>query len=329
MMKKDKINKITTLATSILITSTIISGCSSNTGNTIREQSPETPKVELVDNGVPVAERERAMRILLTNDDGHDSIGIQMLHDELEKKGYDVWTVAPIYNQSGAGTSILWNKEEHKLEEVGNQRYAFEGTPTDTFKAAVNVIMEEKPDLVISGVNDGPNFGEVQMNSGTVGIAARAIRHGYPSIAASLTYFGGDGLEDYMKSAVDYVVGMVDVFNENWKSGEMIMPLGTGISINYPAKDSSEIKGIEFVANEEIYTDFQNYRYDEEKKGIYNFNDMDLLNAQVEDESVKTDLALAMRGYITLSVIDGNWNAAEEKVDFMKDTLKDLVLPEK
>ncbi|MGP4066114.1 5'/3'-nucleotidase SurE [Oceanobacillus sp. M65] len=318
----------------IVLFSFLVIGCSEETkGESDGEETSKESKSEvradekennLVDSGVPVSERDRPMRVLLINDDGFDSIGIQLLHERLKENGYDVWTVAPINNQSGTGTSIKWDEEEHELIEHGNQQYAFEGTPTDSFKVAVNVIMDEKPDLVISGVNDGPNYGEIQFNSGTVGGAARAVRHGYPAIAASLNFFGGEELDKYMDPAVDYVVNMVDVLNEEWQSGNMIMPLGTGLSINYPAEESSEIKGVKFIENEEVYSDFQNYKYDEEKKGIYNFNDMGYLTSLIEDEEIETDLTIANRGFVTVTVIDGNWNAEEQKVDYMKSVLSEL-----
>ncbi len=318
-----KIYKLTGFILALtLITSSLI-GC---TGSAEESQvSTASQEVMLVDNGVPAEERtDRPMRILLINDDGFDAMGCQMLFDDLKAEGFDVWMVAPIENQSGTGTSILWNKEAHELVDYGDNKYAFEGTPTDCFKVAVNYIMPEKPDLVISGVNDGPNFGEVQFNSGTVGGAARAVRHGYPAIAASLSYLGGPDLDSYMEPAVDFTVDMVNELNDEWKAGNMLMPLGTGVSINYPAVASDEIQGVKFIENEEIYTDFQNYAYDEEKGGIYNSMEMDKFQNQIADSNVETDLSEAMRGFVTITVIDANWNAEQDKVDYMQSVLGEL-----
>lgn len=295
------------------------------TGQQLLIPNEEVNKKGLIDNGVSLEERKnRPMRILLINDDGYDGIGAQMLFDSLKETGYDVWLVAPINNQSGSGTSIKWNKEAHELVDHGDNKYAFDGSPSDCFKVAVNYIMPEKPDLVISGVNDGPNFGEVQFNSGTVGGAARAVRHGYPAIAASLAFLGGDNLEGFMSSAVDFTVDMVNELNEEWKAGNMLMPLGTGLSLNYPASPVEKIRGVKFIENEEVYTDFQNYAYDEEKEGIYNFMDMEKFQEQIQNPEVTTDLTEASRGFITITVIDGNWNADEEKVEHMKKVLEEL-----
>lgn len=278
---------------------------------------------KLVDNGVAVHKRlERPMRILMINDDGYDALGAQMLYEELESKGHEVWIVAPVENQSGAGTSIKWNKKPHKLVKYGERKYAFEGTPTDCFKVAVNLLMDEKPDLVVSGVNDGPNFGEVQFNSGTVGGAARAIRHGYPSVAVSLVYYGGDdkNLGLYLKPAVDYTVNIVEKLSDEWKAGRMIMPLGTGISINYPV---GRVNGLKFIGNEDLYTDFQNYKYGEDRK-IYNYVDMEKFSSKVKDMNIETDLTESNRGYVTITIIDGDWDANEIKAKYMEGVLKDI-----
>jgi 5'-nucleotidase len=326
-----KLKKLTGfILTLTLMTSSLI-GCAGSAEVTpevaavVQEVEVATPEVTLVDNGVSIEERaDRPMRILLINDDGFDAMGCQMLFDDLKAEGFDVWMVAPINNQSGTGTSIKWNKEAHELVEYADNKYAFEGTPTDCFKVAVNYIMPEKPDLVVSGVNDGPNFGEVQFNSGTVGGAARAVRHGYPAIAASLSYLGGPDLDSYMEPAVAFTVDMVKELNEEWKAGNMLMPLGTGVSINYPAVPAEEIQGVKFIENEEVYTDFQNYAYDEEKGGIFNSMEMDKFQGLIADPEVVTDLTEAMRGFVTMTVIDANWNAGQEKVDYMQSVLGEL-----
>jgi len=284
-------------------------------------QEEEKSDLVFIDEG-DTSDRDRPMRILLVNDDGYDSNGIQFLHNVLTEKGYDVWTVAPLENQSGKGTSIDWNKEAHQLVEYGEQQYAFEGTPTDSFKAAISVVMPEEPDLVISGVNDGPNYGEVQMNSGTVSAAARAVRHGYPAIASSLNFFGGDNLDELLTDAVNYTAELVDTLSLEWKNGNSMMPLKTGLSINYPALDEADILGTKFVENEDIYSSFQYYKYDEEKEGIYNYVDMDKFNELMNDPDVENDLTETNKGYITISVFDGDWKASQEKVDYMKDILK-------
>jgi 5'-nucleotidase len=277
----------------------------------------------LVDNGVPVDERgTREMRILVINDDGYDAPGIQQLFTQLEEEGYDVWMVAPIENQSGIGTAIRITGESRELVDHGGQKFAFDGTPTDAFKVAINVVMPEKPDLVISGVNDGPNFGEAHTNSGTVGGAARAVRHGYPAIASSLNHLGpppeGETPETIIVPAVDFTVRLVNILNDEWKAGRMLMPLGTGLSLNYPFETPP---GLAFVANEEpIYTDFQNFKVSDEDGLIYQTIRFDRI-ATVDPES---DIGLGLAGWATITTIDANWNASATKDEHMQCVLADL-----
>lgn len=99
------------------------------------------------------------------------------------------------------------------------------------------------------------------------------------------------------------------------------MPLGTGLSINYPAAAPEEIQGVKIIENEEVYTDFQNYAFDEEKGGIYNHMDFEKYMEIMKDPEIETDLTEANRGFVIVSVIDGNWNAEAEKVAYMEDAI--------
>ena len=133
---------------------------------------------------------EKPLRILLVNDDGCQSVGTTSLQEKLAAKGYDVWMVAPDTNQSGIGSAITFKPgKTFDVKKVADKRYCFPGTPADAVDFGLWGLMKEAaPDLVISGVNDGPNPGMAQVNSGTVSAAARALRYGFPAIAASIGY---------------------------------------------------------------------------------------------------------------------------------------------
>lgn len=125
---------------------------------------------------------EKPLRILLVNDDGCQSVGTTSLQEKLAAKGYDVWMVAPATNQSGIGSAITFKPgKTFDVKKVADKRYCFPGTPADAVDFGLwGVMKEAAPDLVISGVNDGPNTGMAQVNSGTVSAAARALRYGFP-----------------------------------------------------------------------------------------------------------------------------------------------------
>jgi 5'-nucleotidase len=125
------------------------------------------------------------LRILVSNDDGILARGMRVLRAALVEAGHDVWTVAPDREQSAASHSITLDRPL-RIREMEARTYAVDGTPTDCVLVAVNGILASRPDLVVSGVNHGPNMGEDVTYSGTVAAAFEAHILGIPSIAASM-----------------------------------------------------------------------------------------------------------------------------------------------
>ncbi|MYD36929.1 MAG: 5'/3'-nucleotidase SurE [Dehalococcoidia bacterium] len=128
------------------------------------------------------------MRLLLTNDDGIHAPGILALVKSLRGLG-EITVVAPDREQSGMGASFTLHRpvRVRRLRTRGARYYAVDGTPGDAVIVALGHIMaEEKPDLVISGINHGTNLGADVFLSGTVGAALHAHIRGIPSIAISM-----------------------------------------------------------------------------------------------------------------------------------------------
>jgi 5'-nucleotidase len=126
------------------------------------------------------------MRILITNDDGIEAPGLDVLHHIASELSDDVWTVAPETDQSGAAHSLTLH-EPLRLRQLGDRRYAIKGTPTDcVIMAARHIIPEKRPDLVLSGVNLGHNIADDVTYSGTIAGAIEGTLLGIPSIAMSL-----------------------------------------------------------------------------------------------------------------------------------------------
>jgi len=126
--------------------------------------------------------------ILLINDDGIGSTGLIALKQKLDKCG-KVVVVTPKEEISGIGKAITSDKhvrvEEVKLSD-GSKAYATSGTPADSYLLGVNKIFKRRPDLVVTGINLGPNLGiDDLLNSGTLGAAIEAAIHGVPAIAVS------------------------------------------------------------------------------------------------------------------------------------------------
>ena len=115
------------------------------------------------------------MRILCSNDDGIHAPGMSLLEEIARELSDDVWTVAPLMEQSGASRAMSLHKPI-RIHQFGERRYAVDGTPTDAVMMGVSKIMKDhKPDLVLAGVNNGQNVAEDLTYSGTVAAALKGL----------------------------------------------------------------------------------------------------------------------------------------------------------
>ncbi|MFT6819826.1 MAG: 5'-nucleotidase [Myxococcota bacterium] len=124
------------------------------------------------------------MRLLLCNDDGISARGIATLRDAL-RDNYDVTVVAPATEQS-AKSHALTMHEPLRAREVRPKEWSVTGTPADCVYLALHELLDEPPDLVLSGINRGSNLGTDVFYSGTVAAAMEACLQGFPSVAFSL-----------------------------------------------------------------------------------------------------------------------------------------------
>ena len=182
------------------------------------------------------------MRILLTNDDGVNASGLKVLENIARRFSDDVWIVAPTEEQSGAGHSLTLTKPI-RLRKLGERRFCVAGTPTDSVMMAIAHIMKDnRPDLILSGVNRGANLGEDCTYSGTVSAAMEGALAGIPSIALSQTY-ARQGMGDTVPFGAA----------ETWADRALApllasnMPPRTLININFPALPADKVKGIRLV----------------------------------------------------------------------------------
>nr|WP_319948388.1 5'/3'-nucleotidase SurE [uncultured Shimia sp.] len=137
------------------------------------------------------------MRILITNDDGINAPGLQVLTDiahDLAGEHGEVWTVAPAFEQSGVGHCISYTHPT-MIAKMGERRFAAEGSPADCVLAGLHDVMKDcPPDLVLSGVNRGNNSAENALYSGTLGAAMEAALQGIPAMALS-QYLGPENYD--------------------------------------------------------------------------------------------------------------------------------------
>ena len=149
------------------------------------------------------------MRILLSNDDGYFAPGLAALAQILSRIA-DVTVVAPERDRSGASNSLTLDRPL-TLRKAPSGFYYVNGTPTDCVHLAVTGMLEQLPDMVVSGVNHGANMGDDTIYSGTVAAATEGFLLGIPSIAVSLTSVSAGHYETAAKVAAQ----MVQRFQQN------------------------------------------------------------------------------------------------------------------
>ncbi|HZC55981.1 MAG TPA: 5'/3'-nucleotidase SurE, partial [Xanthobacteraceae bacterium] len=153
------------------------------------------------------------MRILVTNDDGIHSEGLDVCAEIARALSDDVWIVAPEHDQSGVAHSLSLN-DPLRLRQIGDRRYAVRGTPTDCVIMGVRHVLDGKEvNLVLSGVNRGRNVGEDVIYSGTVAGAMEGALLGIPSVALSQSYKSRSGQPPFwdtgLRHAPDIIRGVL------------------------------------------------------------------------------------------------------------------------
>lgn len=186
------------------------------------------------------------MRILVTNDDGINARGLQVLEaiaTEIAGPDGEVWTVAPAFEQSGVGHKISF-VHPTMIAQLGPRRYAAEGAPADCILAGIHdVLNDQRPDLVLSGVNRGNNAAENAVYSGTVGGAMEGALQGIRSIALS-QFYGPDNvdLEDPFEAARAHGAEVVRrlLADGIWHDRDY----GVFYNVNFPPIPAARVRGM-------------------------------------------------------------------------------------
>ncbi len=172
------------------------------------------------------------MKILLTNDDGILAPGLRLLGDSLRAAGHRVVVVAPDREQSASSHSITLDRPL-RIRTIEDDIHTVDGTPTDCVLVGCHGLLKCHPDLVVSGINHGPNLGEDVTYSGTVAAAFEAHILGIPSIAASMK----DRETGDYAGAGDVVARLAGRFAE-WADGRRIV-----LNVNFPPGPASGWSG--------------------------------------------------------------------------------------
>ncbi len=237
------------------------------------------------------------MKILISNDDGILSNGIRSLIEALSKQ-HDVYVVAPDRERSAAGHSLTLHTplrvEELDAKYGAKKCWMTTGTPSDCIKLAINALLSEfeKPDIVISGINHGPNLGADILYSGTVSCAMEGAMMGYPSIATSLASLRNE-YEDF-KFASDFIAELLN------RLDKYKIPPKTILNINIPGLEKEDIAGIAITElGNRILTDNYEKRIDPRGK-VYYWLAGELIN---EPENASTDIAAVRNNKISITPV--------------------------
>jgi 5'-nucleotidase len=252
------------------------------------------------------------MRVLLCNDDGIHAPGLAALAAEI-KKIAEVTIVAPDREQSAVGHAITLSDPLRVNEYVKNGEFfgwAVSGTPADCVKIAICALMPEKPDLVISGINQGSNTGINTIYSGTVSAATEGRINNLPAFAISLTSYTYRDFDAAAHFAARFALKFL----------ALDLPKGVFFNVNVPALPEAEIRGVRFTRQGRAnYVEIFHRRFDP-KGRVYYWMDGERL-AEEEDEDI--DERAVKAGFISITPIhyDLTHYATLEKLSQLQDSL--------
>jgi 5'-nucleotidase len=227
--------------------------------------------------------------ILISNDDGIDSVGIKVLEKALLPLGRVV-VVAPDSEQSGSSHSLTLRKPI-ETTAIDDDHYRISGTPTDCVLLATQVILDRCPDILVSGINHGPNMGEDVTYSGTVAAAFEGTILGIQSVAVSSLQRNVDDAEingRYARLVVEKVL-------------EAGLPGSTLLNVNIPDPTVSPVKGVKITnLGSRHYENFIDKEPSQGGKTLYTIGGAD----PVWTGDERTDIAAVRGGYVSITPLN-------------------------
>jgi len=244
------------------------------------------------------------VRILLTNDDGITSAGINNLSKALRSAGHKVFVVAPDSNRSGCSHSIEFLNGPLKFSQIDDDTWSCSGTPADCVITALmggipeivitNLInssfdMKKAPDLILSGINAGANLGTDVIYSGTAAAARQGSFFGIPSVALSLV---DNNLPWQWDNVISYIMENLTSIKGYWKAGAFV-------NVNFPNIDKKFSSLVSSFPSMRYYND-RIVTYVSPDGGMYCFSKSGKVENIPEEGS---DWAEVLKGNAAFSII--------------------------
>jgi len=245
------------------------------------------------------------MKLLISNDDGILALGVRSLANTLAAAGHEVTVVCPDRERSGTGHSLTLDKpiRAERVDEIFHpaiKAWACTGTPCDSVKLGLEVLMSECPDYVLAGINQGANLGTDILYSGTVSAAMEGRMLGIDSIALSLTSFA---YADFA-TAASFASEMLKMLEQQGKKTKMLL------NVNVPAVTSAEIAGV-VITRQGVrrYDEVFKKRVDPRGKTYYWLAGevlSDSLRDNIESDEIPTDVQAIGANYISVTPLQYN-----------------------
>lgn len=236
------------------------------------------------------------LKILLSNDDGITSIGIQTLADEL-RKHYSVQIIAPDRNKSGTSNALTLDKPI-KINKLKNGDISIQGTPSDCVYLGINQLIKPKPDIVVSGINYGPNLGDDVIYSGTVAAAIEGRHLKLSGLAISL-----NGNIHY-KTAAKITYQLIKLLQKK------PLKIGNILNVNIPDIPISQIKGYKITRCGSRYASQNVYPIQDPRGNVlYWLGPV----GKIFDSAPDTDFAAIESGYVSITPLQVDLTAYKIK----------------
>lgn len=244
--------------------------------------------------------------ILITNDDGFEALGLKELAKSL-KTIANVTIVAPSSEKSACAHSITCTRPLRFIKIDDGFFKLDDATPTDCIYLALHTLYENKPDLIISGINHGSNIAEDITYSGTCAGAMEGVLQGIPSLSVS-QFYNKDSIDKYGFDLACEIT--LDIVKKIFEKGYPL-PRKQFLNLNIPAVSKKDYKGLKVVpAGEKIYSTAAQLNRD--PRGIERYwIGADFMDFDIEKND-NTDLSTIMNGYASLTPIKLNLTAYEE-----------------
>lgn len=281
---------------------------------------------------VPVVTQEpesfepEALSVLLTNDDGIEASGITVMREALIAAGHRVTVVAPRENQSGSAMRFT-PSGLIEYSEWSDGIWAVDASPADAVTLGVLLILrDDPPDLILSGPNFGQNLGASTNNSGTVGAALTASRMGYPAIALSVGFDPEErsaspapfpSTSAAMTPMAEYAVELITQLQKTRGDAGELLPMRQVLNVNYPVRADRPPLGVRMAPLSSVRSFRQIFSVSESGGAAR----VEMTSRAPPASEQGSDFDLFERGFITISVLDGNLGVTAETMDLMSGRL--------